>query len=92
MRAVSRAVSCGQTSPMPAPQPVTASIAMAHAALDSDNPEQMRTALSALLAAIETGQVPDPNGVYALVALGTQGGYVTGYSDAATLHYPEGDR
>jgi hypothetical protein len=83
VRAASRAVSCGHTS---TPAPVTPSIAMAHAALDSGNSERMRTALAGLLAAIETGQIlPDADWFRDLSTLLASGSYAAGYSDAQAV-------
>lgn len=85
MRAANRAVSCGQTSPMPAPQPVTPSIAASYAALDSGDVDRMRTALASLLHGIETGQMPDLGGFQELVTVVAAGAYGKGYDDAQAV-------
>ena len=83
MRAV-KAVSCGRAG-APASQPITPSIAVAYAALDSGDVDRIRTALSSLLEAVETAQMPTLDGFTEIVSIVASGAYAKGYDDAKAV-------
>lgn len=83
VRAV-KAVSCGRAG-APASQPVTPSIAVAYAALDSGDVDRMREALSALLHGIETAQMPALDGFTEIVSIVASGAYAKGVKDAQAV-------